>query len=151
MSISVERGDPRAPDAAALLKQSHALMQSLFPPEDNYALDIEALCAPDIVFFVAQDDDVTIGTGALAIRPGYGEVKSMFTVPATRGRGAATAMLARIEAEARQRGLALLRLETADALAGAVRLYERHGFARRGIFGDYRPNLSSVYMEKTLA
>lgn len=144
-------GNPRDSGARALLEQSHALMLALFPPEDNYALDTEALCAPGILFFVARDGNETIGTGALAIHPGYGEVKSMFTAPAARGRGTADALLTRIEAEARDLGLPLLRLETADALDAAIRLYERHGFARRGIFGNYSPNRTSVYMEKPLA
>ena len=34
--IIVARTDPRHPQATALLKQSHALMESLFPPEDNF-------------------------------------------------------------------------------------------------------------------
>ncbi len=32
MSVIIEPGDPRDPQATALLKQSHALMESLFPP-----------------------------------------------------------------------------------------------------------------------
>lgn len=148
---TVTTGDPRDPAARALLDQNHALMQELFPPEDNYALDIDALCAPDIVFFVAQEDGVTLGTGALALRAGYGEVKSMFTATGARGKGVAAALLTRIETEARDRALPLLRLETAEALEAAVRLYIRHGFMRRGIFGDYLPNRTSLYMEKPLA
>lgn len=34
--------------------------------------------------------------------------------------------------------------------SAAPRLYEAAGFARRGIFGDHRPNATSVYMEKRL-
>ena len=38
MTLTVEPGDPRDPAASALLAQSHALMRSLFPPEDNFFL-----------------------------------------------------------------------------------------------------------------
>ena len=65
--------------------------------------------------------------------------------------GVAAAILRALEDEARTLGLPLLRLETGDPLASAVRLYERAGFTRCGIFGDYRPNDSSVYMKKPLA
>lgn len=148
--LVVEPADPLAPGPRALLEQSHAMMRAEFPPEENYFLDFEALRAPGIRFFAAREGEAVLGTGALAPKPGYGEVKSMYTAPAARGRGVAAALLRAIEDEARALGLPLLRLETADALTAAVRLYERMGFTRCGIFGDYRPNATSVYMEKPL-
>jgi len=148
--IIVEPADPLASGPTALLRSSHALMQELYQPEDNYFLDLEALRAPDIRFFAAREGDVILGTGALAVKNGYGEVKSMFTAPEARGKGVAAALLRAIEDEARSLDLPLLRLETGDELAAAVRLYERAGFTRCAIFGDYRPNKTSVYMEKPL-
>jgi len=148
--LTVESCDPRAPGAKALLEASHALMQTTFPPEDNYYLDIDALSAPDIHFFAAREGRKVLGTGALAVREGYGEVKSMFTAPEARGRGVAAALLRQIEDQARELGLPALMLETGNALQDAIRLYERNGFTRRGIFGDYVPNQTSVFMEKRL-
>lgn len=142
--------DPKAPDATALLSASHALMQSLFPPEDNFFLDIDALCAPDIRFFTAMEGATCLGTGALALRDGYGEVKSMFVDEAARGRGVADAILRRIEGEARNLGLAALKLETGNVLHAAHRLYARHGFTPCGPFGDYPNSRSSIFMEKAL-
>jgi len=146
----ITAADPKEPGATALLNASHALMQSLFPPEDNFFLDIEALCAPDIRFFTAMEGARCLGTGALALREGYGEVKSMFVDEAARGRGVADAILRRIEAEARREGLGLLRLETGMGLDAAHRLYARHGFAPCGPFGGYPDAASSVFMEKAL-
>lgn len=148
--LTVAPADPRAPAPRALLEQSHALMRALFPPEDNYFLDIDALCDDTVDFLVARDGEAVLGTAALALHDGYGEVKSMFTAPAARGKGVAGALLRALEDQARHRGLARLRLETAETLDAAIRLYERHGFLRRGIFGDYRPNATSVFMEKIL-
>ena len=148
--IAVEPGDPRAPQVAALLAQSHALMQALFPPEDNFFLDIDALCGPGIRFFVARERETVLGTGALALKDGYGEVKSMFTGEAARGRGVGAALLRAIEDEARAEGLPCLRLETGNVLHAAHRLYERHGFRARGPFGDYPDARSSIFMEKAL-
>lgn len=150
MSVAVEPGDPRHPAAAALLKQSHALMQSLFPPEDNFFLDIDALTAPHIAFFVATRDDEILGTAALADKGTYGEVKSMFVAEAARGLGVGAALLARLEAEARARGLSALMLETGNLLRSAHRLYARAGFVERGPFGDYPDAKSSLFMEKRL-
>lgn len=148
--IIVEAADPRHPEASALLRASHALMESLFPPEDNFFLDIDALCAPDIRFFAARSTARIVGTGALALRDGYGEVKSMFVAEAARGQGVADALLRQIEDEARARALPCLRLETGNLLHAAHKLYARHGFARRGPFGDYPDAPSSIFMEKQL-
>ena len=151
MTLIVEPADPRADGPRALLEASHALMRASFPPEENYFLDIDELCATGVHFFAAREGATTLGTGALAAKDGYGEVKSMFTAPEARGKGVAAALLRQIEDQARDLGLPLLRLETGDPLEAAVRLYERHGFVRCGIFGDYQPNLTSVYMEKPLS
>ncbi len=148
--IIVEQGDPRDPQATALLRQSHALMQSLFPPEENYFLSIDALCDPSIRFLIAREGTTILGTGALAIKNGYGEVKSMFTADAARGRGVAGSVLRMIEDLARDEGLGWLRLETGNVLFEAHRLYARHGFTVCGPFGDYPEAKSSIFMEKRL-
>ena len=149
--IIVEPGDPHHPQATALLRQSHALMQSLFAPEDNHFLSIDALVAPDIRFFVARRDGQIIGTAALRIMPGYGEVKSMFVAEEARGSGAADALLRQVEDEARAARLPWLRLETGDLLHAAHKVYARHGFVPCDPFGDYAANASSIFMEKPLA
>ena len=150
-SLTVTAADPLTPGPRALLQASHDMMRALFPPEENYFLDFEELRAPGIRFFAATDGHETLGTGALALREGYGEVKSMFTAPAARGRGVAQAILTRLEEEARSLSLPLLRLETANILDGAVRLYTRNGFRPCARFGNYQPNQSSLYMEKALS
>ncbi|MDJ0629633.1 MAG: GNAT family N-acetyltransferase [Rhodobacter sp.] len=149
--ITVEKGDPRDPEAIALLQASHAMMQSLFPAEDNHYLGIEELCAPDIRFFVARREGATIGCAALALRNGYGEVKSMFIDPAARGSGTADLLMQRLDTEARTHGLPVLKLETGNSLHAAHRVYARHGFAECGAFGDYPEDAgSSIFMEKRL-
>ncbi len=150
MMLTVHPGDPRDPEAAALLHESHALMQRLFQPEENHFLSLDELAAPDIRFFVAKDRDRIVGTGALAIREGYGEVKSMFTAEAARGKGAAALILDAIEAEARRLSLTWLRLETGDLLHAAHKLYASKGFTPCGPFGGYAANKTSLFMEKPL-
>ena len=148
--IIVAQTDPHDPQATALLRQSHALMESLFPPEDNFFLDINDLSADHIRFYTAREGEVILGTGALAIKDGYGEVTSMFVAEAARGKGAADALLRQIEDEARDVGLPMLKLETGNVLYAAHRLYERHGFETCGPFGDYTNAASSIFMQKAL-
>jgi putative acetyltransferase len=142
--------DPRDPQVTALLQASHALMESLFPPEDNHYLSIDALCVPEIHFFAARDGDTVLGCGAFKVMGDYGEVKSMFTAEAGRGRGVASAVLTQIEAKARALSLTALKLETGDLLHAAHKLYAKHGFTLCGPFGDYEEAKSSIYMEKSL-
>lgn len=151
MTVIVEPGDPRHPEARALLQASHQLMEEMFDAEDNHFLSIDALCGPDILFFVAREYDTTLGCGALALREGYAEVKSVFTTPFARGKGVAGMLLERLELEARARDVTLLRLETGDTLHAAHRLYERYGFKTRGPFADYPDSPASVFMEKPLS
>ncbi|PID36310.1 MAG: GNAT family N-acetyltransferase [Rhodobacterales bacterium] len=150
MSFTIEQAAPDEPGAARLLGQSHALMQSLFPPEDNFFLDINALKAPDIRFFVAREGDAILGTGALKITPEYGEVKSMFVAQEARGKGIGAALLAQIEATARAENLPALMLETGNTLTAAHKLYAAAGFEPRGPFGDYPNAKSSIFMQKIL-
>lgn len=150
MSLTVEPGDPRAPVVAALIAESHALMQSLFPPEDNFHYSLDELAAPNIVFFVARHGSDTFGTAALANMGDYGEVKQMYVAQTARGSGTGAALLARIEEEARARDLTALMLETGSLLDAAHRLYGRAGFTERGPFGAYPAAKTSVFMEKRL-
>jgi putative acetyltransferase len=83
--IVVEPTTPRASGTQDLLELSHALMLSLFSPESCHFLDLDALEADNIHLFAAREGPDMLGTGALAIKDGYGEVKSMFTLEAARG------------------------------------------------------------------
>lgn len=147
----IARASPRLPGARALLIESQALMRRLFAPEENHFLSLEALEGPAIRFFVAREGEAVLGTAALALEDGYGEIKSMYVAEVARRRRIGALLLQRLEAEARARGLALLRLETGDRLAAARGLYARAGFVERGPFGGYVANGTSIFMEKALA
>ncbi len=148
--IIVEKTDPHHPQATALLKQSHALMECLFPADDNYYLAVDELVDPSIHFFAARIGTDFCGTGALMIKDSYGEVKSMFVAEDARGKGVADAILRQLEDQARADGIAILKLETGNALHAAHKLYARHGFIPCAAFGDYANAGSSMFMEKPL-
>lgn len=123
-------------------------MESLFPSESNHYLSLDELAAPQIRFLIARSDEGVVGCGALAIKEGYGEVKSMFTAEAARGQGVADAVLSALETCARDAGLPVIRLETGDSLHAAHRLYLRHGFVQTGPFGDYPDDPLSRFFRK---
>ena len=139
-------GDPRVIDLLAAHIES-ALAQTA--AGSAHALDPNGLQSPDIGFWAIWEDDALLGVGALRrLSADQGEVKSMHTARAARGRGAGSAMLRHIIATARDGGLSRLSLETGswDYFLPARRLYARHGFVECGPFGDYVPDPNSVFL-----
>ena len=93
--------------------------------------------------------DTVVAVGALRrLSADHGELKSMHTAQAARGRGVGSAMLRHIMAAARARGMSRLSLETGSwaYFAPARALYARHGFVECGPFGEYREDPNSVFM-----
>lgn len=155
--LRVRRANAADPGPAGVIAQHQALMLQLFPAELCTFYDKDELSAESIRFYAATsaadgaDGAATLGVGALAVRDGYGEVKSLFTVPEARGKGVAAALLRAVEDAARAEGLGTVRLETGKPLEAAQRLYARFGYARRGPFGAYDgSNPYSLYYEKKL-
>jgi putative acetyltransferase len=77
----------------------------------------------------------------------------MRTTAAARGRGVARSVLLAVLAEARERGLARVSLETGaeDYFAAARRLYARHGFVPCAPFGAYVEDPHSIFMTLDLS
>jgi putative acetyltransferase len=119
-----------------------------------HALDLAGLRAPEITFWSVWEGDAIVGVGALKrLSSDHGEVKSMHTAEAARGRGVGSALLRQIMATARAAGMSRLSLETGawPYFAPARALYARHGFLECGPFGDYREDPNSVFMTRVLA
>lgn len=143
--------DPRADDVRALLERHLANAFDHSPPEDVHALDVDALADPSITFVSYRVDGELLGMGALKdLGGGHGELKSMHTAAAARGRGVGGTIVLHLVDLARAHGLTRLSLETGtpDAFAPARSLYARHGFAECGPFGDYGPSDYSTFMTR---
>lgn len=118
-------------------------------PGSAHALDLSGLRSADVRFWSVWVGDDVVGTGALKrVSATLGEVKSMHTAQAWRGRGVAAAMLRHIVDAARSMGLARLALETGSwpYFDAARALYARHGFVECAPFGDYVEDPNSVFM-----
>jgi putative acetyltransferase len=114
-----------------------------------HALDLSGLGAPEITFWSVWEGDTVVGVGALKrLSAGHGEIKSMHTAEAARGRGVGSALLRQIIATARARGMSRLSLETGSwaYFLPARALYARHGFVECPPFGEYREDPNSVFM-----
>jgi putative acetyltransferase len=121
-----------------------------------HALDLSALRAPDVTFWSAWDGGARgelVAVGALKrLSDVHGEVKSMHTAEAVRGRGVGAALLRHIVAYAESRGMTRVSLETGawPYFAPARALYAREGFTECAPFGEYRDDPNSVFMTLSL-
>src|SRR4051812_11495655 len=114
-----------------------------------HALDLDSLRTPDISFYSAWDGETLLGVGALKrLSPTHGEIKSMHTAEASRGKGVGTAIVRHIIDAARSAGMHRVSLETGawPHFDAARALYLRNGFVECEPFGDYKPDPNSVFM-----
>ncbi|MFQ6553585.1 GNAT family N-acetyltransferase [Aestuariibius insulae] len=147
---TVTRIDPLHPDALRLIDGSEAEQSALYPPHLRYAFSPQQLIDDDVRFYIACRGGAALACGGYGAYDSYAELKRIYVDPAHRGTGLADAIIAACEAEAAAEGLPLMRLETGEASPAALRIYTRLGYARRGPFGEYKENGSSVFMEKAL-
>ena len=149
--LKVSRETPRQDDVVTLIRQSDALMQSLYPAESNHLVDIDSLAAPHVHFFVAREHGRALGCGAFVLgKAGQAEMKRVFVAPAARGKGIARVLMASLEREAAALGVTLMQLETGIKQPEAIALYRKFGYAERGPFGNYKSDPLSLFMEKRL-
>jgi putative acetyltransferase len=157
--LIIRSESPDQPDVRALLAALDGYLASLYPAEANHILDVEALLAPEVAFFVARDGTQAVGTAAYRRMPGepasggrpYGEVKRMYVDPAFRGRDIGGRLLDRLHRELVGEGYELALLETGGEQVQAVKLYERHGYAPCAAFAGYPDNGLSRFYAKALA
>ncbi len=149
MQIAIRRDDPHRPEVTDLLTTHLETMALHSPPESVHALDLSGLQTPDVTFWAAWNGTALLGCGALKELDGrHGEIKSMHTAEAFRGKGVGARILEHMLAEARRRSYDRLSLETGsmEAFAPARALYARYGFAYCDPFADYREDPYSVFM-----
>ncbi len=153
--ILLEHVQTATDDARMLIGELDAELSGEYAPAQRHGLSAERIFQPGVMFFLARLDGAAVGCGGVAFADGLAEVKRMYVRPAARGRAVARTILARLEDEARARGLRRLVLETGDIRHAAIGLYERSGFARCGAFGEYatmppRAIERSVFLEKRI-
>jgi putative acetyltransferase len=154
-SVEIELAPTATQEVRALIDELEAVLAAEYAPEQRHGLALDALFRPHIRFFLATLHGQAVGCGGVALFGDFAEVKRMYVRDAARRQGVASALLARLEAEARDAGLSWLRLETGENQIAAMRLYAQAGFRRRAAFGDYvlmapQSIATSVFFEKRI-
>ena len=153
--ITVELVLEPTDDVRALVGELDRILSAEYTPEQRHGLPLDAIFKPDIRFFLARSKGAAVGCGGVAFFADFAELKRMYVRDVARGSGAARALLARIEREAREAGFAVLRLETGARQVAALRFYERAGFQPCAAFGAYttmapQAVATSVFLQKQL-
>jgi putative acetyltransferase len=156
MTFDIRPTPPDHPQVLALIAELDAWLLSVYPPEESYLLDVEALLHPSVTFLGVWQGDTVVGCGAVRVMPAeaatdgrpYGEIKRMFVSPAQRGARLGQRILAALESVLHARGIDRALMETGENLVAAVRVYRANGYVTRGPYGDYPDNGSSLFLEK---
>jgi putative acetyltransferase len=153
MELAIRVDDPRAEDVRELLGIHLGFSRGVTPLEYSFALDLDQLVDPGITFFTARRGGQLVGIAALKrLDDTHGELKSMHTKEAERGRGVGQALVEHILAFAQGAGYRQVSLETGatEDFAAARRLYARVGFTACAAFADYQPSPYNTFMTISL-
>ncbi len=148
----IEVDDPRREDVRRLLEQHRTFASSVMPPEGVHVLEPDGL-DPTVTFFSLRVDGELLGIGALKqLDSDHGELKSMHTAIAARGRGVGRALVDHLVAVAAGRGARRVSLEcgAGDAFVPARSLYAAAGFVPCGPLGEYEATPDNVFMTRLL-
>lgn len=155
MAVTIAVETPLQDDVRELVRQLNAYLNPLSPKEFQFQMTVEQMADAKTTLFVARDEaGRAVGMGALKVETAeLAEVKRMFTLPEVRGQRVGSALLAAVEALGREKGIAVLKLETGEGegFVPAHRVYTKGGFTRCGAFLDYPDSGYSAFFEKRLS
>ncbi len=98
---------------------------------------VDGLSPPSGCFLLARLNGSPVGCGGLKrLDDATGEIKRVWVAPAARGVGLAGRIVTRLEAIARERGFARLRLDTNQALTQARAMYANRGYVEIAKYND---------------
>lgn len=128
-----------APAASALIALVQQEYVERYGGPDETPVDPEEFAPPSGRFLVGYLDEEPVACGGVRrITAETAEVKRMFVVRESRGRGLSRLVLGALEDLAREMGCRRVWLETGSKQPEAMRLYETSGYTPIEGFGHYR-------------
>jgi putative acetyltransferase len=149
LSVAAEPFD--SSDAQRLIAALDAGLAELYPPEQRFGPNLRPhhLEGGRGTFLVARHDGRAVGCGAIRVLDSTtAEAKRMYVEPGQRGKGVGRAVLAGLEAAAKQLGVRRLVLETGIYQDAALSFYRRAGFTQVDCWGEYASSPTSICFEK---
>lgn len=151
MEIKLKRTDSSDEDFIVLVRHLDADLAVRDGSEHSYYAQFNKI---DLLrhVVIAELDGRAVGCGAIKeFESGVMEVKRMYTDPAARGKGVATAVLDELEKWAAELGCTACILETGWRQPEAVALYRKCGYDEIPNYGQYIGMENSVCFRKTIA
>lgn len=142
-AVQIDACDPRHPHARYCLESYFAELarrfDAGFDPELSLPADAGELTPPAGLLLVATLHAEPVGCAAIKFHDDApAEIKRMWVAPEVRGLGVGRRLLADLEAQAVDRQVGVLRLETNRALDEAIGLYRAAGYREVAAFSDER-------------
>lgn len=145
--IRTDSGNPDFRELVVLLDRYLAIMdgdEHAFYDQYNKVAAIKEVV-------VAYDGDKPVGCGAIKkYSDAAAEVKRMYVLPESRGKGIAKRILDALEQWAAELGFSECILETGKRQTEAVHLYQNYGYAITDNYGQYQNVANSICMKKNL-
>lgn len=151
--FTIREDDLSGEQTRALLALHLTGMHENSPPGSVFALDLSGLQTPEVTVWTAWRDGRIAAVGAIKmLGPDTAEIKSMRTHPDFARIGAGTAILEHIIAQAMERNVHRLSLETGSgpAFEPALALYRKRGFVNGTPFSDYKQSAFNQFMHLDL-
>jgi GNAT superfamily N-acetyltransferase len=151
MNITVQAGELKhLPDLVPLFDAYRQFYKQASDLEGARAYLLDRLSHGEATVFIAYDGTRAVGFTLLydtftsvAMKP-LCILNDLYTIPEARGKGTATALIARACEHAVAKGSFRLRLRTAQDNVTAQRVYEKLGFKRDEIYFTYDLNPESA-------
>ncbi|MEZ4971095.1 MAG: GNAT family N-acetyltransferase [Flavobacteriaceae bacterium] len=100
--------------------------------------------------FIASINDEAVGIAGLRrFNSKDGEIKRMYVQPNSRGMGIGQLLLAQCIGKAKELGYDTIKLDTADFMESAIKMYTGNGFVEIGAY-RYNPHEATKYYELSL-
>ena len=149
--IATIRTTPDNPDFINLVKQLDADLSERDGTEHSFYAQYNKVDKIKYAI-VAYEYGKPIGCGAIKEYASNAmEVKRMYTVPGSRGKGIATRVLNELEIWATDLGYEKCILETGKRQPEAIAFYQKNGYAIIPNYGQYAGVENSVCFEKNIA
>lgn len=148
--LSIRAEDPGTPDDVALIDELSAALAAMTGDSGRSSFDAGDVRAAGACFVIARDEDgQAVACGALRpLAAGVAEVKRMYARPGNRGAG--SALLAFLEAEAAALEYRAIWLATRVVNERAVGFYRARGYVTIPNYGKYAGGAESVCLAKQI-
>lgn len=147
--ITLKKTTSEDPDFNYLTKLFDDYLVEIDGDEKDFFAQYNQIYISNVIVFYENEE--AKGCGAFKeYEENVAELKRMFVLPESRGKGVASAILTALENWAKEEGFTCCILETSCRLENAIALYQKFGFEVTSNYGQYIGVESSVCMKKNI-